>query len=101
MRGRPENDGSFWYSINVEELIEPSHPLCAIKRMLDRVRQQHDVRVATLGADKGYDSGDFLLGFEQRKITAHLAIRPDPIVARDEGGRARASARARQRCKGH
>jgi hypothetical protein len=35
MRGRPENNGSLWYSINVEDLIEPGHPLRAMKRMVD------------------------------------------------------------------
>ena len=35
MRGRPENNGNLWYSITVEDLIEPGHPLRAIKRMVD------------------------------------------------------------------
>ena len=35
MRGRPENNGSLWYSITVEDLIETGHPLRAMKRMVD------------------------------------------------------------------
>jgi len=40
MRGRPENNGSLWYSINVEDLIEPGHPLRAMKRMLDEALRE-------------------------------------------------------------
>ena len=36
--------------------------------MVDRVRQQHHVRAATLGADMGDDSGDFLVELKRRKI---------------------------------
>jgi len=40
MRGRPENNGSLWYSINVEDLIEPGHPLRAMKRMVDEALRE-------------------------------------------------------------
>jgi transposase len=35
MRGRPDRPQSFWYSIDVEDLIEADQPLRAIKRMVD------------------------------------------------------------------
>jgi transposase len=35
MRGRPDRPQSFWYSIDVEDLIEADHPLRAIKRMVE------------------------------------------------------------------
>ena len=37
-------------------------------RNVARVRQQRHVRVATLGTDMGYDSGDFLVELKRRKI---------------------------------
>ena len=35
MRGHGESNGSLWYSLDLEELIERDHPLRAIKRMID------------------------------------------------------------------
>ncbi len=36
MKGTPERQSAIDHSFNVEELIEPGHPLRAIKRMVDR-----------------------------------------------------------------
>ena len=35
MRGHGESNGSLWYSLDLEELVERDHPLRAIKRMVD------------------------------------------------------------------
>lgn len=35
MRGHGESNGSLWYSIDLEELVERDHPLRAVKRMVD------------------------------------------------------------------
>jgi hypothetical protein len=68
MRGRPDRPQSFWYSIDVEDLVETDHPLRAIKRMVDEanghsertsalrllkhVRKRHGIEADTLVAEK-------------------------------------------------
>lgn len=47
---------------------------CAL-RMLDRVKRKLGLGPATLGADKGYDSEDFLLALEERGIEAHVSCK--------------------------
>jgi hypothetical protein len=65
---------------------------CALK-MLDRVKRHLGLEPATLGADKGYDSEDFLLALEARGIEPHVACksRKEIQVRRedDHGGWAR------------
>jgi len=95
-----ENRHGLVLAIAVAEANGRAERECALE-MVDRVRQQHHVRVATLGADMGYDSGDFLVELKQRKITAHVAIRSGAIVATDAAGRARSAARARQQHKAY
>lgn len=69
--------------------------------MLDHLERRHGVRPSTLGADKGYDAGAFLVELEQRWIEPHVAIksgRIDPTSARaDEGTWARWLVRSEQR----
>ena len=47
---------------------------CALK-MLDRVKRTLGLEPATLGADKGYDSEDFLLALEARGIEPHVSCK--------------------------
>ena len=65
---------------------------CAL-RMLDRVERRLGLRPATLGADKGYDAGDFLLALEDRGIEPHAACKTrkelDVPRAEDRGAWAR------------
>lgn len=68
-------------------------------RMLDRVAKRQGLRPTTLGADTGYDAGDFLLALEDRKIEPHIPIRRGSIKAEDEGGEARRRARQRMKSK--
>jgi transposase len=62
-------------------------------RMLDRVKRKLGIEPATLGADKGYDTEDFLLALEQRGIEPHVSCksRKDLDVPRehDDGAWAR------------
>lgn len=44
-------------------------------RMLDRVKRTLGLEPATLGMDKGYDAGDFLLALEQRGVEPHAACK--------------------------
>jgi hypothetical protein len=66
--------------------------------MLNHLERRHSVRPATLGADKGYDAGPFMVELEKRWIEPHVAIKSgkiDPLGDRaDEGTWARWFARS-------
>lgn len=47
---------------------------CCLK-MLDRVKRVLGLEPATLGADKGYDTEDFLLALEERGIEPHVSCK--------------------------
>lgn len=47
---------------------------CALK-MLDRVKRKLGLEPGTLGADKGYDTADFLLALEERGIEPHVSCK--------------------------
>lgn len=70
-------------------------------RMLDHVERRHGVRPATLGADKGYDAGPFLVELERRWIEPHVAIKSGKIDPTgdhaDDGTWARWFVRSEQR----
>ena len=70
-------------------------------RMLDHLERRHGVRPSTLGADKGYDAGPFLLELERRWIEPHVAIKAgkiDPLRdSADDGTWARWFVRSGQR----
>ena len=65
----------------------------AAHSMLDQYDSQHGRRPRTIGADKGYDGGEFLQTLETRKVEPHIAIkdvtrspetiRPHPQAAHD------------------
>lgn len=65
--------------------------------MLDHLERRHAVRPWTLGADKGYDSGPFILELERRWIEAHVAIKGGKIEPHDEASWARWFVRSGQR----
>ncbi len=69
--------------------------------MLDHLERRHGVRPSTLGADKGYDAGPFLVELERRWVEPHVAIKAgkiDPLGDRsDEGTWARWFVRSEQR----
>jgi transposase len=44
-------------------------------RMLDRVKRKLGLEPVTLGADKGYDTEDFLLALEERGIEPHVSCK--------------------------
>lgn len=69
--------------------------------MLDHLRRKHRVRPATLGADKGYDSGDFLMDLIKRQVLPHVAIRSGPIRGVTLQAAYREASRLRQRRRGH
>ncbi len=69
--------------------------------MVRSVRTSHKVRVTTLAADMGYDSGDVLVALEREGVRPHVAVRDGVIRAQDEGGDARRRARARRSNRGY
>jgi transposase len=69
--------------------------------MLDHLRRKHGVRPSTMGGDKGYDSGDFLIALLNRSIVPHVAIRSGPIRGLTVQAAYRELTRLRQRQRGH
>lgn len=60
----------------------------AALEMVDRYRSKHGRGPKTLGADAGYDAGEFLMALEQREIEPHVAMTStqpaDPQTARPD-----------------
>ncbi len=50
----------------------------AALEMLDAVQASHAVRPTTLGADKGFDSGEFFQELESRRIEPHVPLVKEP-----------------------
>lgn len=74
----------------------------ATETMLARVRRRHRKRPKTLGADKGYEDGAFLIRLERKHdVVPHVATRKGEIKGRDEGARARRRAKRRASDEGY
>lgn len=63
--------------------------------MLARYRRRHGRSPRTLGADAGYDDGEFLLELEKAGVTPHVAMRRGKPKAKDERAEARRRAARR------
>jgi transposase len=87
-----ENRHGIGVDIRVGKADGHAERKCCLK-MLDRVRRKLGIEPATLGADKGYDTEDFLLALEERGIQPHVACKSRKEIAvpreRDEGAWAR------------
>ena len=87
-----ENRHGIGVDIKVGKADGHAERKCCLK-MLDRVKRKMGIEPATLGADKGYDTEDFLLALEARGIDPHIACksRKEIDVPRedDEGAWAR------------
>jgi transposase len=46
--------------------------------LLTRAKRRHHLRPKTLGADRGYDAGEFFRKLERRKVTPHVPIVKPP-----------------------
>lgn len=95
-----ENRHGLVMSVRIDEANGTAERENTLK-MLDHLERRHGVRPSTLGADRGYDAGPFLVELEKRWIEPHVAIksgRIDPLGDRaDEGTWARWFARSDQR----
>ena len=95
-----ENRSGLCLDIAIDEANGTAERRQAIM-MLDRVQGRHWLAPTTLGADTGYDAGEFLLELEDRDIEPHVPIRAGPIKASDDRAEARRRARRRMRTKRH
>jgi transposase len=91
-----ENRHGLVMSVRVDEANGTAERENTLK-MLDHVERRHGVRPATLGADKGYDAGAFLVELERRWIEPHVAIKAGRIEPRDDASWARWFVRSDQR----
>lgn len=64
-------------------------------KMLKRFKRRHGLSPATLGADAGYDDGEFLLKLEESGITPHVAMKRGRAKAKGKKGDARRRAARR------
>ena len=69
--------------------------------MLDRFHEKYAQRPKTLGADAGYDAGEFLIDLESRNVQPHVAMRKnepaDPETIRKPSRKRNCEARMRMR----
>lgn len=69
--------------------------------MLAHLDRRHGIEPLTLGADKGYYTGQFLCDLETWVERPYVAVPDTPIVSDDEPSRARRRAQGRARNKGY
>ena len=95
-----ENRNGLIMAIGVDEASGTAERRQALA-MLDHLRRKHRIWPITLGADKGYDAGEFLADLEARVMEPHVAIRSGPISGWDERSMVRREGRQRQRRKSY
>jgi transposase len=95
-----ENRHGLIVAVTVTEASGTAERAAALA-MLDELSAERGVRPATLGADKGYDDGQFLLDLEGRRIEPHVPLvkgPQDPASVRHR--KRRPGVEARRRMKG-
>ena len=94
-----ENRNGLIVGIRATEASGTAERTAALE-MIDALKAKHGKKPMTVGADKGYDSGEFLLELEKRSVEPHVPLVKAP---RDPEGVAyrkqRAGVEARQRMK--
>lgn len=73
-----ENRHGLVLAVSVGVAAGHAEPAAALE-MLDELKRRQRLRPQTCGADKGFDSGPFMLALEERRITPHVAMRDGPI----------------------
>ena len=71
----------------------------AALEMVDELKSKHGKTPETVGADKGYDSGEFFLEMEKRSIEPHVPLVKAPQDPEAANRKRRAGVEARQRMK--
>ena len=94
-----ENRNGLIVGIRATEASGTAERTAALE-MVDELKAKHGKKPMTVGADKGYDSGEFLLELEKRSVEPHVPLVKAP---RDPEGVAyrkqKAGVEARQRMK--
>ena len=72
-----ENRNGLIVAITVTEANGTAERSAALS-MLDGVKSTHGMTPTTLGADKGYDSGEFLRELESRGVVPHVPLVKEP-----------------------
>lgn len=94
-----ENRNGLILSILATEANGTAERTAAVS-MLDDLKAIHERTPATLGADKGYDDGDFFATLEDRQIEPHIPLVREPADPKTVVHRQRLpSIRARRRMK--
>lgn len=73
-----ENRHGLILAVHVSEANGTAECAAALT-MLDDLRERQGLRPKTVGGDKGYDSGPYLLALEQRGVRPHSAMRGGPV----------------------
>lgn len=94
-----ENRHGLVMGVRIDEANGTAERENALK-MIDDAEDRHGIRPHTLGADRGYDAGEFLVELERRWIEPHVAIRKGRIDPRDDPSWARWLAKDRSRRAG-
>jgi transposase len=93
-----ENRHGLILAITVTEANGTAERAAALD-LLDDLEATHQVRPATLGADKGYDDGQFFRDVEGRRIEPHVPLLHEPRDPETAPPQERAKVEARQRMK--
>lgn len=75
VNGLMENRNRILLGINVETFRGPASETEGGKDLIDDFHSKHEVRIKTVGADKGYFSKEFLRGLIRRKVKPHVAAK--------------------------
>jgi transposase/IS5 family transposase len=73
-----ENRHGLVMAVDLTKATGDAEPAAALS-MVDTMRRTHGTPVRTLGSDKGYDSGPYLLELERRGVIPHTAMRAGVI----------------------
>jgi len=73
-----ENRHGLVMAVDLTRAAGDAEPAAALA-MVDTMRRTHGTPVRTLGSDKGYDSGPYLMELERRDVIPHTAMRAGVI----------------------
>jgi transposase len=73
-----ENRHGLLMQVCVTGAAGDAEPAAALA-LVDQLRQRHGVTLATLGSDKGYDQGPYLIELEKRAVEPHTAMKSGAI----------------------
>ncbi len=74
VNGLMENRNRILLGINVESFRGPASEMEGGKSLIDDFHGKHDIRLKTLGADKGYFAEPFIRSLMRRRIKPHIAV---------------------------